>query len=512
MAVITVSSGDSLSAIAAQYGVSWQEIYELNKSVIGSNPDMIQPGMTLTIPVAGNADPGTSSGSTPTSSGTANDNADDHGQPSGTYSDTITAAELQGIFDRNPGLDQGSFDRILNEINSGTRTIANLQFWAYKLSQSVPTNQPTNLFQVGGEPSVWLDENGQHYLVHYVPGTDIPLRYTISLGELEDLFGAEPFTAQSVTQQSMNAAGAIAAGDSTELANLTDNPFDEWANTVTNQAAVRPWLRDAEVLALIAEAMLEDRDVSLAEFQQTGWWASKNDKQRQWLYLFESDPMSAQQMIEDTKSLVANQLQNMGVNNASQAMIDYVTNKWVTGDWSDTYATLQMQGISDPASGITIDTGLQQAMTGGPGGLDTTQAKEDEVRDLVRKWLGPTFGAWDQNQIAEWAGKLRNDPDAALALENHLRSQRMALFPEYTNESLTYEDIAAPWKSFFQQSWGQVADETDPMFMQIMRTNDAAENGRLLRAEGVKRGIGQVTQSAASEMLGSFGGTVRRPI
>ncbi|HKC91473.1 MAG TPA: LysM peptidoglycan-binding domain-containing protein [Candidatus Limnocylindria bacterium] len=49
----TVDSGDSLSAIAEQElgdANRWREIYELNKDVIGDNPDLIQPGMELKLP------------------------------------------------------------------------------------------------------------------------------------------------------------------------------------------------------------------------------------------------------------------------------------------------------------------------------------------------------------------------------------------------------------------------------------------------------------------------------
>lgn len=45
-----VKSGDTLSGIGSKYGVSWQKIYNANKSVIGSNPNRIYPGQTLTIP------------------------------------------------------------------------------------------------------------------------------------------------------------------------------------------------------------------------------------------------------------------------------------------------------------------------------------------------------------------------------------------------------------------------------------------------------------------------------
>lgn len=49
----TVVSGDNLWNIAKQYlgsGVRYTEIYELNKSVIGSDPGLIYPGQVLTLP------------------------------------------------------------------------------------------------------------------------------------------------------------------------------------------------------------------------------------------------------------------------------------------------------------------------------------------------------------------------------------------------------------------------------------------------------------------------------
>lgn len=45
----TVASGDTLSKIAQQYGVSWESIYEANTDII-KDPVLIYPGQVLTIP------------------------------------------------------------------------------------------------------------------------------------------------------------------------------------------------------------------------------------------------------------------------------------------------------------------------------------------------------------------------------------------------------------------------------------------------------------------------------
>ncbi|WP_406366700.1 LysM peptidoglycan-binding domain-containing protein [Streptomyces sp. NBC_01546] len=49
----TVRSGDSLAMIARRElgnEARWRELYAMNKGVIGSNPDLIRPGMVLTLP------------------------------------------------------------------------------------------------------------------------------------------------------------------------------------------------------------------------------------------------------------------------------------------------------------------------------------------------------------------------------------------------------------------------------------------------------------------------------
>ncbi|MEU5346236.1 transglycosylase family protein [Streptomyces sp. NPDC020766] len=45
----TVRGGDTLSAIAARHGTTWQRIYAANEAAIGGDPDMIVPGQRLEL-------------------------------------------------------------------------------------------------------------------------------------------------------------------------------------------------------------------------------------------------------------------------------------------------------------------------------------------------------------------------------------------------------------------------------------------------------------------------------
>ncbi|EST21963.1 transglycosylase family protein [Streptomyces roseochromogenus] len=45
----TVCEGDTLSAIAARHGTTWQRIYAANKKIIGDDPNLILPGQRLAL-------------------------------------------------------------------------------------------------------------------------------------------------------------------------------------------------------------------------------------------------------------------------------------------------------------------------------------------------------------------------------------------------------------------------------------------------------------------------------
>ena len=53
----TVQPGDTLSGIAARFGISWKSLYAKNKKVVGSNPNRIFAGQVLKLPAGAAAVP-----------------------------------------------------------------------------------------------------------------------------------------------------------------------------------------------------------------------------------------------------------------------------------------------------------------------------------------------------------------------------------------------------------------------------------------------------------------------
>lgn len=404
--------------------------------------------------------------------------------------------------------------RITQSLNSGARTEAEIKSSIGSAGVYDP-NAPLmyggagsgSLQEItGGNAEVWQDTtSGVWYLAYYVPGTRVPLLYAASPDQLNALFPEGNIRAdRSVTTQGIAQMGGIYAGAAEDP---FGNPYRAFIEQLEREAEMRPWLNDADMLAIMFEAALEGRTVSTAELMGTRWWQTHNETQRAWLTMIESDPMTAQGLLESAQINTRSLLEQLGMASPPEDIVNWLSNQRITGSWTEERYRQQLRAIADPHSGLAVDPQLR-AVIGGRG-LDTAMRYEEEVRQDVAKWLGPLYGKWSDSQIAHWAGRIRNDPDAREEMVNLLRGQRQALFPEYANPMLTYEDISAPWRNMWQNEWGQLPDETDPLFQEVLRMNDYAEAGKRLRSEGLARNIGQVTQSLEATGL-ETGAQVRR--
>lgn len=361
------------------------------------------------------------------------------------------------------------------------------------------------LNQIPPMDEVWLVA-GTYYVVRYVDNTQppIPLIWEVRGDDVEALGitkANKTFTPAEVVK-----AGALNMGTSRELWNTTEDPVAQINSNFDAEVKVKPWLRDPEILALWTGAALEGRPITDAEVRGTEWFRTHTDAERHWLSFNASDPASAAALIADNRAQVTILLQNAGIDNASAELANTIADSWTTGAWTKLYVTNQIRLLADPNLQGDLDPSLQTFRT---GDLDTISQGEDTVRDLLNTWLGPAYAAnWSEDTISKWATQLRENPDAQMELENVLKQHRLALFPEYANANLSYEDIAAPWRGVFLQEWGQIPDETDALFSKVVRMNDLANAQSLLRAEGLKQGNKQVSNGLLSD-LSVFGGQVR---
>jgi len=363
-----------------------------------------------------------------------------------------------------------------------------------------------------GRPEIWQDsDSGKAYVVYFVPGVEpeLPMMWEVAKeDDIASFFGDDAIAYDRVgTGADFAAAGALPFGGADEIVLRGENPYAGWESQFEREAEVLPFLNDPEVAAIMASAWMEGRQPTEAELASAEWFKWKTGAEQQWHILQATQPETATQLLESNKLAVRREMETAGVLDPPQNAIDYMANQWTGGLWTDEMKSNQIALMADPLKAGDRDTAFMDSMRGDDTTWDTTVGNEKYVRDELSRWLGPVYGQWNDKQVSEWAGRLRNDPDAKDALQTELSRQRQATLPEYENPDLTYEDIATPWRNMAFNSWGQQADETSPMFQNIMKANDAAVAGRMLREEGLTQKVKQVEDNFMSDLNQSFGGS-----
>ena len=356
------------------------------------------------------------------------------------------------------------------------------------------------------------------YIVYEVPGSDGELYDGSPIYLAYELVGNDLYEAGLITQgmdepqfnaimdQAFFDSIAVVTGNTDQLTADIDNPFASFVETISEQAQVAPWITDPEMLELIAEAAVEGRTVSDAEWQTTTWYQTHSESEREWLRTFYADPSTAAQTITDGQIAVGNALQAAGVSNAPEALVNWIADKFVTGQWTQNYTTEQISLFADPYAEGKRDTDFESYLTSTAiTGVDRTSQREAEVKQLYSEYLGPVLGKITDGEAAEIAGKLRNDPDYRDQLVASLKQSRLAAFSAYTNPELTYEDIARPWRNLTASVWGQTADETQGWWQDMVKTNDFAQAEETLRTKGLELDITQVTQDATTALTQALG-------
>ena len=367
--------------------------------------------------------------------------------------------------------------------------------------------------------------DGQIAIVYRIPGdpNETPLRYISSEKDLESIFGpVESKNIEFVTPSEDDWNRSLVFGNSIELydPNITDptrNPWESFVGAVEKQAAVRPWLKSPEMLHLLAEATLEGRKVTDAEWESTNWWRNHSQAEREWLLLAQqANPdtgavltKDALRKLEDDRLIIKNAMTKAGIYNINDDVVNWIGEKFTTGEWSGDYTDEQINLLADPQLSGDRSQSLTSFINEGGITFETTRAGEQTVKDLISEWWGPIFGGdISDNQVEKWAGMLRNDPNGEIKLIDTLKNSRKSLYPEY-DPDLTYEEIASPWRGFVESSWGRSIDDSSDVMQEVIKLNDATKAKEFLFKRGLEDNIGKPVQEALQAVGQAFGSSQR---
>ena len=389
-----------------------------------------------------------------------------------------------------------------------------------------------NEFNNVPQNSILIEAGGQLFLGYEVPGAYGQMYNGNPIFMLYEVLGNDVFEAGILTEgaspqinvslgslEDLNQYGIIVGGTD-ELTDDVEHPFIRFTENFEAGKRVNPWLNDTainplsgvtyqqEAIEFLAEQALEQwtPETTQVRYEGSDWYRKSTTAQKTWLTTLLTQPAQAQQDIQDKQIEVKAAMEANGISSPPDALVAWVADKAVTGMWTQVYTDQQIALLADPYKPGARDTGMVNFIEGvGVGTLDRLSVGEKTVKDLYRRYLGPSLGNASETEIAEKAGLLRSDPDAEEQLKAYLEQQRLAMFGNYTNPTLTYNDIVQPYKNLVNQVWGQEVDETQDWFIKMVQDNDIEKAYTTLRQKGMEQGVERVQDQALNDLQRGIG-------
>ena len=393
-----------------------------------------------------------------------------------------------------------SLDEILEQVTDGEST------GGVTTTPTVTTN-----FDGRMGSQIWQDSTGQKYLAFGIPGTNMFIRYKASDDDLSGFFTTGMPDVRTISEDAEDWNNSLWLGNYVEIDDDIklgiSNPLNGLIDNFAKVKKVQPWMENDELYSLYLEGIVEDRDIADYEWQGTEWWQTHTKEQRDWLLTSQGKgigalPADAQALLDNNKIKAKQLLNQYGVTNAEEVvnadgdtLVDFFATQLTTGAWTELNWINQAKGLGDPLAGIERDNQLvgwlenmDETMT-----VAETQAGYATAQALAQKWLGPNFANFEESNLAEYAGIIRNAESQEIgiaAVEEKLKNIRKALFStDMYEENLTYEDIASPWRNYSFQFLGQRMDETSSEWIDVLKANDQEKINTILLEYGLNNDI-----------------------
>ena len=354
----------------------------------------------------------------------------------------------------------------------------------------------------------------KYYILYKIPNTALSLSYEATENDIEGLYPLN-FDEQSFREVSEEDIaltvpfGNIAELYDPELLQSGLTPWEGFVGYLDKEAELRPWLEDEEMVFLLAEATLEGRVVTDAEWKTTNWWRTSTQGQRDWLLVSQGKPLDelpadAKSKLRDDKIAIRDALLEAEISNPSNELVNWISYKLTTGGWTPAYTINQIDLLSNDGD---IDEDLSSFISGDGITIEGTRAGETKVENIYTEILGPVFGQTNDQLRRTEANKLRNDPNYEFKLREKLIGQKKSLFPQYA-ENATYEEFATPWLNFTNNAWGEQVDPSSVQFQEVLTLNNSVEASKYLTQQGLDLGKSKVVNEAL-QGLKAFGQGVR---
>ena len=380
------------------------------------------------------------------------------------------------------------------------------------------------------DSQIW-ESDGNKYVVWQIPDTMMYMRYLASDTELDMLYNVRPRPGVTVPTDDMwSRSSYFGSANALDEKTITtgESPFYGFINSFDKATLGRPWLKtDDGMFKLWVEGFVEDRDITLDDWSNTDWWNNSTKEQRDWLLTSKGRaindpdlPADAKVLLEETRYRWRELMKDAGISNVDMikdangtTLSEFFGDMITFGDFTDALALEQVEALSDRTSGIQVDERITNWLSG-KGTVQQTKEGYAAVQTLAERWLGPAYGKLDEATLAHYASLIRNaesDEVGQFEVGEKLKAARKALFStDMYDETLTYDDIATPWRNWSFNYLGERMNETSDSFMQILQSNSQEDAQSIATVYGLNTDNETVYDKVTNDLMEAIGADVQR--
>ncbi len=316
------------------------------------------------------------------------------------------------------------------------------------------------------QPDDLILVDGNYYGVFNVDGDDYSMPVLVFVDDTSALLeGATPsFVGTKAEWEEANNRLFVDIMDYSQIKNPENQTWEDLETSLErnlNRTAAKlgDWVFDDEIMNLYALSALTGQPVQQADIENTNYWLTTSQQERNWIQLMALAPEEANQLLFDNKAsfnqfLFSQDVTGAGVEGLSTALSTAVS----TGKISSGEAANIIKLLSDDVY-RQISGGIDTIPPEYQGYLDTinsTRAGELSAEGLIAEYLGinAVQGFRDSGLLDSYAGMLRMDAaNESNIMRNkiikELQQAHDSMFPHFKGGK--HSTWSAPFYQYFTQ-------------------------------------------------------------
>jgi hypothetical protein len=266
-------------------------------------------------------------------------------------------------------------------------------------------------------------------------------------------------------------------GNATEIVggDPGEHPFQKYVRRLREINGNVSWLNNAQVMQVMLSGYLEgwsDQEM-LSAVQQTKWYQSRTEAQRQWemsMTKAERNASTATWTSRVTDALTELYGPSFDLKELGYTGLENVATKIASGKFGDPTEGFEVwmaqeRKKAEKVEGSAAWMDLQKRLEDERAFMNRPEDMFEQIRQDAMEWLGPT-AVPDSSVLRKWASRLVSGKASEADWTQYMQGQAKALYP-FLGANERWQDRASAYKRIAEESWGAPIGWEDPILSQL---------------------------------------------